>query len=137
MITLGSIREYISSLNITEDEHVYMGILDAKQEKSLGVYNSKHQYNSHKAIGGPNLEGYGEKYITILVHWNNSSCDTEKVAMGLYETLRRARDIQTEDGTIKFFQLLYDSQDIGKDDAGICEWVIEAAVIFEKKREGE
>lgn len=53
--------------------------------------------------------------------------------MGLYETLRRARDIQTEDGTIKFFQLLYDSQDIGKDDAGICEWVIEAAVIFEKR----
>lgn len=32
MITLGSIREYISSLNITEDEHVYMGTLDAKQE---------------------------------------------------------------------------------------------------------
>ena len=90
-----------------------------------------------KPLAAKNLEGYGEKYITILVHWNNSSCDTEKVAMGLYETLRRARDIQTEDGTIKFFQLLYDSQDIGKDDAGICEWVIEAAVIFEKKREGE
>ena len=133
MITLGSIREYLSSLDITEDEHVYMGILDAKQEKSLGVYNSKHQYSSHKAIGGPDLEGY----VTILVHWNKSPRDTEKVAVGLYETLRRARDIQTEDGTIKFFQLLYDPQDIGTDDSGIYEWVIEAAVIFEKKREGE
>ena len=140
MITLGSIREYISSLGITEDEHVYMGTLDAKQEKSLGVYNSKHQYSSHsshRALGGPDLEGYGEKYVTILVHWTKSPRDTEKAVMGLYETLRRARDIQTEDGTIKFFQLLYDPQDIGKDDAGICEWVIEAAVIFEKKKEGE
>lgn len=137
MITLGSIREYISSLDITEDEYVYMGILDAKQERSLGVYNSKHQYNSHKALGGPDLEGYGEKYVTILVHWNKSPRDTEKVAVGLYEMLRRARDIQTEDGTIKFFQLLYDPQDIGTDDSGIYEWVIETAVIFEKKREGE
>lgn len=137
MITLESIREYISSLSIAEDERVYMGTLDAEQEKSLGVYNSKHQYNSHKALGGPDLEGYGEKYVTILVHWNKSTRDTEKVTMGLYETLRRVRDIQTEDGTIKFFQLLYAPQDIGKDDTGICEWVIEAAVIFEKKREGE
>lgn len=137
MITLGSVREYISSLGITEDEHVYMGTLDAKKEKSLGVYNSKHQYSSHRALGGPDLEGYGEKYVTILVHWKKSPRDTEMVAVGLYETLRRARDIQTEDGTIKFFQLLYDPQDIGKDDVGICEWVIEAAVIFEKKKEGE
>ena len=83
------------------------------------------------------MEGYGEKYITILIHWNKSPRDAEKVAVGLYETLRRARDIQTEDGTIKFFQLLYDPQDIGTDDSGIYEWVIEAAVIFEKKREGE
>lgn len=137
MITLKNIRDYISSLHITEDEHVYMGTLDAKQEKSLGVYNSKHKYSSHRALGGPDLEGYGEKYITILIHWNKSPRDAEKVAVGLYETLRRARDIQTEDGTIKFFQLLYDPQDIGTDDSGIYEWVIEAAVIFEKKREGE
>jgi hypothetical protein len=53
MITLGSVREYISSLGITEDEHVYMGTLDTKKEKSLGVYNSKHQYSSHRALGGP------------------------------------------------------------------------------------
>ena len=137
MITLGSVREYISSLGVAEDEHVYMGTLDAKQEKSLGVYNSKHQYSSHRALGGPDLEGYGEKYVTILVHWNKSPRDTEKAAMGLYETLRRTRDIQTEVGTIKFFQLLYDPQDRGKDDTGIWEWVIDAAVIFETKSEGE
>ena len=41
MITLGSIREYISSLNITEDEHVYMGTLDAKQEKAMARNTSQ------------------------------------------------------------------------------------------------
>ena len=36
------------------------------------------------------------------------------------------------DATIKFFQPLYEIQDIGTDDAGIYEMVIEAAVIFQK-----
>ena len=79
------------------------------------------------------MEGYGEKYVTILVHWNKSPDDTEKAAVSLYEMLRRARNIPTENGTIYFFQLLYDPQDVGVDDGKICEWVIEAAVIFEKK----
>lgn len=133
MITLKDIRDYIVSLEIVEGDHVYKGLLPEKPEKTIGVYNSKHQYNSHKALGGPEMEGYGEKYVTILVHWNKSPDDTEKAAMSLYETLRRARNIQTENGTIYFFQLLYDPQDVGIDDNKICEWVIEAAVIFEKK----
>lgn len=137
MITLKDVRDYVASLGIAEENHVYMGTLADKPEKTIGAYNSKHQYNSHKALGGPGMEGYGEKYVTILVHWNKSPDDTEKTAMSLYETLRRARNIQTENGTIYFFQLLYDPQDIGVDDNKICEWVIEAAVIFEKKREGE
>ena len=35
--------------------------------------------------------------------------------------------------TIKFFQPLYDIQDVGTDDAGIYEMVIEGVVIYEKK----
>lgn len=133
MITLKDVRDYVASLGTAEEDHVYMGTLADKPDKTIGVYNSKHQYNSHKALGGPEMEGYGEKYVTILIHWNKSPDDTEKAAMSLYETLRRARNIQTENGTIYFFQLLYDPQDIGIDDNKICEWVIEAAVIFEKK----
>ena len=39
--------------------------------------------------------------------------------------------------TIKFIQPLYEPQDVGTDDSGIYEIVIEMAVIFEKKKEGE
>lgn len=37
------------------------------------------------------------------------------------------------DETIKFILPVYDLQDIGVDDSGIYEMVIELAVIFEKK----
>mgnify|MGYP000682936449 CR=1 FL=1 len=67
---LSDVRDYVESLGISEN--VYMGKLPDKPEKSIGVYNSKHQRAYHTAIGGSHLEGYGEKPVTILVHWNRS-----------------------------------------------------------------
>ena len=50
-MTLADVRDYIAALNLSE--HVYMGKLPDKEEKSIGVYNSKHQYLQHTALGGP------------------------------------------------------------------------------------
>ena len=80
---LSDVRDYVESLGISEN--VYMGKLPDKPEKSIGVYNSKHQRAYHTAIGGPHLEGYGEKPVTILVHWNRSPRHTEKAATELFE----------------------------------------------------
>ena len=131
-MTLEDVGDYIDSLDIAE--HVYIGKLPAKEDKAIGVYNSKHQHAYHTALGGPSLEGYGEKYVTLLVHWNKSPRDTEKAATALFQRLRTARDEKVNNEKIKFFQPLYDIQDVGTDEAGICEMVIEGVVIFEKER---
>ena len=47
---LSDVRDYVESLGISEN--VYMGKLPDKPEKSIGVYNSKHQRAYHTAIGG-------------------------------------------------------------------------------------
>lgn len=44
-MTLADVRDYIESIGLTE--HVYMGKLPDKEEQSIGVYNSKHQYPYH------------------------------------------------------------------------------------------
>lgn len=131
MMMLEDIRDYIASLDVAE--HVYMGKLPDKEDKSVGVYNSKHQNTYHTALGGPSLEGYGEKYVTLLIHWNKSPRETEKAAVELFEKLRTMRDAIVNNETIKFFQSLYPVQDVGTDDAGIYEMVIEGAFIYEKK----
>ncbi|RHQ94289.1 hypothetical protein DWX83_00550 [Ruminococcus sp. AF21-42] len=133
-MTLADVRDYIASLNLAD--HVYMGKLPDKEEKSIGVYNSKHQYPYHTAIGGPDQEGYGQKYVTFLVHWNKSPRDTEKATTDMFEVLRRVRDAEINKETIKFIQPLYEPQDVGTDDSGIYEMVIEAAVIYEKGKTG-
>lgn len=125
------VRDFIQSLEISK--HVYMGQLPDKEEESIGVYNSKHQHAYRATLGGPSTEGYGEKYVTFLIHWNKSPRDTEKAATALFQKLRAARDVKTNNETIKFFQPLYDIQDVGTDEAGIYEMVIEGVVIFEKK----
>lgn len=128
---LEDVRDFIGSLEISK--HVYMGQLPDKEEKSIGVYNSKHQHAYRATLGGPSTEGYGEKYVTFLIHWNKSPRDTEKAATALFQKLRAVRDVKINNETIKFFQPLYDIQDVGTDEAGIYEMVIEGVVIFEKK----
>lgn len=126
---LEDIRDYIATLGISKN--VYMGKLPDKKDESISVYNSKHQHSYRRALGG--LEGYGEKYVTLLVHWNKSPRDTEKAVAELFEKLTAARDTTINNETINFFQPLYDIQDVGTDDAGIYEMVIEGVFIFRKK----
>lgn len=127
---LSDMRDYIDSLQIAD--HVYMGKLDGKQERSLGVYHSKHSHTYKTAIGGPALESYGTLYVTFLVHWNQSPRDTEKAARELFDALSSTREAKVNNKNIKFIQPLYDIQDVGTDDAGVYEMVIEAVVIYGK-----
>lgn len=128
---LSDVRDYIDTLGISEN--VYMGKLDAKKEKAVGVYNSRHNNTYKTALGGCALKSYGAKYVTFLVHWNKSLSETEKASNDLFCALRETREIVINGAKIKFIQLLTDGPvDVGTDDAGIFEMVIEAAVIFEK-----
>ena len=131
-MTLADVRDYVEALKLAD--HVYMGKMPDKQDKSIGVYNSKHQHAYSTAIGGPDLQSYGTKYVTLLVHWTRSPRETEEAAAALFEAVRKAREVTINNATIKFIQPLYEIQDVGTDDAGIYEMVIEAAVIYQKER---
>ena len=41
MLSLKDVRQWIAGLGIAEDAHVYIGKLDNKQQKSIGVYARK------------------------------------------------------------------------------------------------
>ena len=128
---LEDVRDYIESLGLSE--HAYMGKLDSKKEKSIGVYHSKRETPYTTAIGGPSLQSYGVKSVSFLVHWNKSPRETEKAATALFESLRDTREVKANNTTIKFIQLLYNEPiDVGTDDDGVYEMVIDVAVVYEK-----
>lgn len=131
---LSDIRDYVESLNLAES--VYMGKMDAKPDKAFGVYHRKTQGAYQTAIGGPALKSYGVKNVSILIHWNKSPRDTEKASCDLFEQLCNAHDVTVNNETIKFIQpLISEPEDVGTDENGVYEMVIEAAVIYERKGE--
>lgn len=127
---LSDVRDYVESLGLAE--HVYMGKLPDKPDKAVGVYNSKRVKAYRTAIGGSELESYGSKEVTVLVHWNKSLRDTEEAAKKLFDALKETREATVNKEKIKFIQPLYEIQDVGTDDFGVYEAVLEVAVIYER-----
>lgn len=127
---LSDIRDYVETLGIADV--VYMGQMDVKQKKSFGVYHSKHKHEYRTAIGGDAFKSYETKYVTILVHWNQSLRDTEKAAAELMDALKKADKVKVNNQMIQFVQPLYDVQDVGPDETGMREMVLEVAVISKK-----
>ena len=130
-MTLADITDYVASLGIAE--HVYMAKMQDKRQKTIGVYNASRNDAYLTAIGGVDLHSYGVYNISLLVHWNKSPRETEDAAERLFSALERTQETTVNEETIKFIRPLYGaSVDVGTDDSGIYERVIEAAVVYKK-----
>ena len=85
------------------------------------------------AVGGLNNSSYRVKSVSILVHWNTSVRDTEKTAGQLYNMLRDMNHITINDTKVFFTKMLVDEPvDVGTDDKGIFESVIELDIYYER-----
>lgn len=129
---LSDVRDYIASLGLTKDEHCYMSTLDSKPKQAIGCYRLNRQGNSPKTIGGQ--KSYGVYPVSLLIHWNESPRQSEAVAKELYDCLSDLSDTTINNIKLKFTRLLTDYPvDVGKDDNGICEWVIEVEFYYERR----
>lgn len=137
MLTLKDIREYIAGLEIAEDERVYIGKLDGKKEKSIGVYNRKAEGPLKLALGGLSCTSYGVRPISLLVHWNKSAVETEAAAYQLYEKLAHEETgLMTGDTEVRFLMLqVPEPVDIGTDDNGVYEYVIWLDLVYQRESE--
>jgi hypothetical protein len=133
MLGIGDVRDYIAGLGIADNNNVYCGKLDNKKDKSIGVYNLNRQRPSQTAVGGLNNSSYRIKSISILVHWNTSVRDTEKAAEQLYNMLRDTNNKIINDTKLLFTKMQVDGPvDVGTDDKGIFESVIELDIYYER-----
>lgn len=131
MLYLEDVRDFISGLAIAADDHVYMGKMDNKKEKSIGVYQLKQARPPTISLG--NSGTYKVKPISLLVHWSKSARETEKAAFQLYEALRIIQKVTINDATIIYIQMLQEEPvDVDMDDKQIYERVIEINIFYER-----
>jgi hypothetical protein len=129
-MTTEKVCAWIKTLS-TKADNYYCGMLNAKKEKSFGVYQLKENRARAVAIGDETKTGV--KGISILVHWTNSTRDTENTAAELYKNLAEATDISVGGKKINYIQLLHNEPiDVGTDENGVCERVIEFVIYYER-----
>lgn len=130
MITLVNIRDFLKRFDLFE--HYYIGKLDNKQDKSLGIYSLKRNDPPVTAIGGDS--SYDIKGVSLLIHYNNNADETEIAALRLFEKLRTVKDVTIGNTQIYMIQLLMpEPVDVGTDDKGVYERVIEMKIYYERK----
>lgn len=129
MMTLANVRDFLKTL--INAEHFYIGRLDNKLDKSVGVYTLK---TSGEPLRGIGTElSYDIIAVSVLVHWNNNANDTEISARTLYNKLRTIKNVTINNCKVYLIQLLTPEPiDVGTDNE-VYERVIEMKIFFERK----
>jgi hypothetical protein len=117
----------------TQASNYYCGTLNNKKDKSFGVYQLKERRARDIAIGGQETTKTGSKGISILVHWTESTRETEAAAASLYADLAGANAPTIGSKKVNYINLVHDEPvDVGTDENGICERVIELVIYYER-----
>ena len=131
-MTTENVLDWIKTLP-TKPQNYYCGTLNAKKEQSFGVYQLKERRARDVALGGLANTKTATKGISILIHWNSSTRATEDAAASLYTDLEAAQDVVIGGQKVNYIQILHNEPiDVGTDENGICERVIEFIIHFER-----
>lgn len=134
MLAINDIRRYIASLGIAEDDNVYIGKLDNKKQKSIGVYSRLSSGPPGIALGGVDCTTYDVKQVSLLVHWNKDKGAAEAAAYKLFEKLRNVTSLSIGGNHINYLRLMVpEPQDVGTDDNGVHEYVIWLDFLYERE----
>lgn len=132
ILSLKQIKDWIKTLD-TSAEHFYIGKLDNKNDKSIGVYNAKKALAPYVALGGLGNTSYRQKAVTFLIHWDKNQDRTEEASNRLYEQMEAKTNIVIGDIKIKYIELLESEPiSIDSDDKGVYEMVINAVFYYER-----
>lgn len=131
-MTTAEVFAWIKTLSVRADNY-YCGTLNNKKDKSFGVYQLKDQRARAIALGGQDATKTGAKGVSVLVHWNSSTRETEAVAARLYNELAAVTTPTIGGKKTNYIKLLHDEPiDVGTDENGICERVIEFVIYYER-----
>ena len=134
MLTLNDIRGYIAGLGIADDKNVYIGKLNNKKDRSIGVYHRHGSGPPVMALGGYDHSSYDIRRISLLIHWDKDVRASEQAAYSLYEKLKNVSSLSIGDTPINCIILqVPEPVDVGTDDNGVYEYVIWLDFVYQRK----
>ena len=80
--TLADVRDWIRTLGV--GLHFYVGKINNKQEQSVGVYERPSYTAPDISSGGLDTTKTMSMQVSLLIHWNKNSMETDQAARELY-----------------------------------------------------
>ncbi len=131
MLMLSDVREWLKSLDPELVEKISVGSIDGNAEKYIGVYADESGGTARLCLGGQEQTRMQSKQVKLLVHWTNSPVQAEQKAASLWQLLLGtsgqfgAYQIKTVDPGAAPIS-------VGRDEKGICEYIIRLKIIYER-----
>lgn len=116
-----------------EPLHIAVGAIDGNRERCIGVYPGRPPARQRVCLGGAAATLTGELYATVLVHWGKNMREAMEKAAEIYAIFNawsgggmdgmRVYAVEPGGGPVP----------VGRDEHGVCEFVINLKIIFEKE----
>ncbi len=136
MLSIKDVADMIASLHIADADHIWIGKLQDKADKSIGIYPLRRSGMPRIPIGGRTNTDHDIKQISMLIHWNKNVVETEEVAATFFNAISNIRGLSVNDQNIMFCRMLVpEAVPVGTDENNIYEYVIEFEIYYERKGE--
>lgn len=127
---LADIKDWIKTLGV--GDNFYIGKLENKKERSIGVYQRQISGGANIALGGLDCTKTASKAVSILIHWDKYANETEEAAQALYDKLLHVTDLEIARKHVNYLQLdVPEPIDVGTDNNGVYERVIWLTLHYE------
>ena len=112
-------------------ENITAGCIDASLEQTIGVYQ-RADFVPRECIG--TVSSYETDKVRLLIRWGKNPTEAESKAAELGGLMQALRDIPTAKHIIKFADVKA-VRSIGKDEKGVCEYIVDADMIYSERNE--
>ncbi len=128
-LTLLEVADMLAELLSFED--ITAGTIDGSLSETIGVYQ-RGEFVPRECIGTDS--SYETSKLRLLVRWGKNPTTAEAKAAELAELVQALRDMPTASHIIKFADVKA-VRAIGKDEKGVCEYTVDADVIYSERNE--
>lgn len=128
-LTLLEVADMLAELLSFED--ITAGTIDGSLSETIGVYQ-RGEFVPRECIGTDS--SYETARIRLLLHWGKNPTAAEAKAAELAGIMQSLRDMPTSEHIIKFADVKA-VRAIGKDEKGICEYVVDADIIYSERND--
>lgn len=130
-VELADIRDWIKTLGV--GNHFYIGKIENKKERSVGIYQRQPSGSADIALGGLDCTKTTRKEISVLVHWDKYANETEAAAQTLYDRFLQVTDLEIAGKHVDYLQVdVPEPIDVGTDNNGVYERVIWLTLHYER-----